>query len=271
MFINHQQEQWPEWLGIAEFTYNNKVQTSTKVSPFKVNNGRDPRMGFELRKKRKFKEANKFMERMQEIQGEAKAVLSKVQEDMKRYADRHRGEMEEYKVGDLVLLSTKDLKYQMAGRRMEKLTETFVGPYKVKSIVSTNAIELELPSTVKIHLVVNVSRVQRYTSQVEGQKRERPQPMVIEDKEKWEVEKIMNKRQVRERDKYLVQWKGCTAEEDTWESRENLKNASDLVEEFEKEYRREEEEETRRQEREKKKNAFNRELLGRYMAKLLYG
>ena len=146
MFIDHQQEQWPEWLGTAEFTYNNKVQTSTKVSPFKVNAGRDPRMGFELRKKGKFEEANKFVERIQEIQGEAKAALSKAQEDMKKYADRHKEEVEEYKVGDLVLLSTKDLKYQMVGRRTEKLTERFIGPYKVKSIVLTNAIELELPS-----------------------------------------------------------------------------------------------------------------------------
>jgi len=69
--------------------------------------------------------------------------------------------------------------------------------------------------------------------------------MVIKGEEEWEVEKIMNKRRVRGKDKYLVQWKGCTAEEDTWESRENLRNASDLVEEFEKEYGREEEEETR--------------------------
>jgi len=38
-FIDHQQEQWPEWLGTAEFAYNNKVQTSTKVSPFKANSG----------------------------------------------------------------------------------------------------------------------------------------------------------------------------------------------------------------------------------------
>jgi len=204
MFIDHRQEQWPEWLGTAEFAYNNKVQTSTKVSLFKANNGRDPRMGFELRKKGKFEEANKFVERMQEIQGEAKAALSKAQEDMKRHADRHRGKVEEYRVGDLVLLSTKDLKYQMVGRRTEKLTERFVGPYKVKSIVSTNAIELELPSTVKIHLVVNVSRVRRYTSQVEGQKKEMPQPVVIEGEEEWEVKKIMNKRRVRGRDKYLV-------------------------------------------------------------------
>jgi len=78
---------------------------------------------------------------------------------MKRYADRERGEAEEYRVGNLVLLSTKNLKYQMIGRQTKKFMEYFVGPYKVKVIISNNAIELELPSTVKIHLVVNISRV----------------------------------------------------------------------------------------------------------------
>ena len=91
--------------------------------------------------------------------------------------------MEEYRVGDLVLLSTKDLKYQMARRRTEKFTKCFVGPYKVKAIILSNAIELELPRMVKIHLVVNVSRVQRYKSQVEGQKKKMPQSVVIEGEE----------------------------------------------------------------------------------------
>ena len=47
----------------------------------------------------------------------------------------------------------------MVGRKTEKLMERFVGPYKVKRIISLNAVELELPSTVRIHLVVNVSRI----------------------------------------------------------------------------------------------------------------
>ena len=93
--------------------------------------------------------------------------------------------------------------------------------------------------------------------------------MVIEGEEEWEVEKIMNKRKVRGRDKYLVRWKGCMAEEDTWENKENLKNAMELVEEFEREYCREEEE-VRWQEAEENKKVFSRELPGRYMAKLLY-
>ena len=123
---------------------------------------------------------------------------------MKRYADRKRGDVDEYKVGDLVMLSTKDLKYQMVGRRTEKLTERFVGPYRIKKIISSNAVELELPSMVKIHSVVNVSRIRRYIGQVEGQRKEQPAPVVIEGEEEWKVERILNKQRIREKDKYPV-------------------------------------------------------------------
>jgi len=47
----------------------------------------------------------------------------------------------------------------MVRRRTKKLTERFVGPYKIKKIISSNAVELKLPSIVKIHPVVNVSRI----------------------------------------------------------------------------------------------------------------
>jgi len=161
--------------------------------PFKVNYRQDPRMGFKGRKKGKYKGAEKFVTKMKEIQEEAKAALGKAQEEMKKYADRKRAEVDEYKVGDLVILSTKDLKYQMVGRRMEKLTERFVGPYRIKKIVSSNVVELELPSTVKIYLVVNVSRIRRYIGQVEGQRKEQPAPVVIKEEEEWKVERILNK------------------------------------------------------------------------------
>ena len=114
-------------------------------------------MGFEDRRKKKYEVTGKFVERIKKIQEEAKAALGKVQEEMKKFANRRQEEGEEYRVGDLVLLSTKDLKWQMKGRRSEKLMEHFVGPYKVKGIVSSNAIELELSKSIKIHPVVNTS------------------------------------------------------------------------------------------------------------------
>jgi len=77
---------------------------------------------------------------------------------------------------------------------------------------------------------------------VDGQRVEEPMPVIIEGEKEWKVERILNKRKVQGKDKYLVRWKGFTAEEDTWESRENLENAMELVEEFEREYRRDDQE-----------------------------
>jgi len=88
VFINHRQEQWLDWLGIAEFMYNNKIHVATKILPFKVNYGQDPRMGFEGRRKRKYEAVGKFVERMKKIQEEAKAALGKAQEKMKKFTNR---------------------------------------------------------------------------------------------------------------------------------------------------------------------------------------
>jgi len=193
MFIDHRQEQWLEWLGTAEFAYNNKVYSSTQIIPFKANYRQNPRIGFKGRKKGKYEGVKKFIKKMKEIQKEARAALGKAQDEMKKYTNKKRGEVDDYKVGDLVMLSTKDLKYQMVGRRTEKLTERFVGPYKVKRIVLANGVELELPSTIRIHLVVNISRIYKYVGQVEGQKKEQPALVIIKGEEEWEVERILNK------------------------------------------------------------------------------
>jgi len=146
-------------LGTAEFAYNHKIHVATKISPFKANYGQDLRIGFEGRRKGKYEATGKFVKRIKRIQEEAKVTLGKAQEEMKKFADKKQREGKEYRVGDLVLLSTKNLKWQMKERRSEKLTKCFVRPYKVKGIISSNAIELELPKSIKIHPVVNVSRV----------------------------------------------------------------------------------------------------------------
>jgi len=88
VFIDHRQEQWPDWLGMAEFVYNNKIHTATKISLFKANYGQDPRIGFEGRRKWKYEVVGKFVEKIKKIQEEAKAVLEKAQEEIKKFGDR---------------------------------------------------------------------------------------------------------------------------------------------------------------------------------------
>jgi len=79
--------------------------------------------GFEMRKKGKFKKAEEFATRIKKVHEKAEAALKKSQEEIRKYADRKRSEAEEYRIGDWLLLSTKDLKYQMKGRLLENHSE----------------------------------------------------------------------------------------------------------------------------------------------------
>ena len=162
MYVNHRQNNWSEWLATAEFAFNNKVHTVTKTSLFQVNYGRELRMGFDIRKKGKNEKAEDFVREMKERYEEARAALVKAQEEMKRQVDRNRKEAEEYRVGDKVLISTKDFSMELMKRAMKKLTEKFIGPYVVRKIVLENVVELELPASLRIHLVVNVRRIVKY-------------------------------------------------------------------------------------------------------------
>jgi len=65
-------------------------------------------------------------------------------------------------------------------------------------------VELELPKSIKIHSIVNVSKVRLYKPQVEGQKKTPPKLVIIEGEKEFEVEKILNKRIVQGKEKFLV-------------------------------------------------------------------
>jgi len=74
---------------------NNKIHSTTKVSPFIANYGREVRMRRDIWKKGKMEKAMEFVERMKKVQEEAGAALKKAQEKMKRYADKKRKEAED--------------------------------------------------------------------------------------------------------------------------------------------------------------------------------
>jgi len=189
-------------LASAEFAVNNKAHTATKVSPFIANYGRELRMEGDIRKKGKVESATEFAERIKKVHEEAGAVLKRTQKKMKRYVDRSRKETEDWKKGNRVLLSTKDLVFKERSTR--KLTERYIGPYVIEEVVSTNMVKLRLPMSMRIHLVVNVSRIVWYKEQVEGQKKEQGKPVEVERVKEWEVEKISNKKKIKGVEKYLV-------------------------------------------------------------------
>jgi len=166
------------------------------------------------------------------------------------------------------MLSTRDLVFKE--RPVYKLMERYVGLYKIEEVVLSNAMKLQLPSSIRIHLVVNVSRIIWYKEQVKGQKKEEEKLVEVERVEKWEVEKILNKKKIRGVEKYLVYWKRFTVEHDTWERREDLENAKEVLKEFKERI----DTEVRRQEkidRAEEQNSRREELPERFIARMLYG
>ena len=119
------------------------VHTAMKSLTFKVNYGREPRMGFNIRKKEKHVKTEEFVKKM------------------KTYADKNK-KIEENKVEDKVLISMKDFLMELMKRVTKKLVEEYIGSYVVKKIILENVVELELLALLRIQPVVNVRRIVKY-------------------------------------------------------------------------------------------------------------
>ena len=91
------------------------------------------------------------------------------------------------------MLSTEDLVFK---ERLIKLTERYVRPYEIEEVILRNTMKLKQLASMRIHPVVNVSRIKRYREPVKGQRVEKLKPVEVNGVEKWEVEKILNKRKV---------------------------------------------------------------------------
>ena len=97
LFVNHRQDDWAEWLPLAEFSHNNRVQASTRQTPFMLNNGRHPRTGIEPFRESRNQSVDDFVKKMQAAKKEAEAALHRAADDMARYYDLHREEAPGYK------------------------------------------------------------------------------------------------------------------------------------------------------------------------------
>jgi len=97
-----------------------------------------------------------------------------------------------------VILSIKDLVFKE--RLVKKLTERYIGPYEIEKVVLKNAVKLKLPASMRIYLVVNISKIKRYKESVREKRVKELKLVKVNEVE----EKILNKRKFQEVDKYLV-------------------------------------------------------------------
>ena len=110
LFVNKWQDDWYDLLPMAEFQHNNHVHSTTQQPPFLLDTGQLPCMGFKLRQNPSGLETvNEFMERMRMAIEEAKSVICKAQDNMKRYYNRRRTLAPVFNPGDKVFLDASDI------------------------------------------------------------------------------------------------------------------------------------------------------------------
>ncbi|KAJ8495689.1 hypothetical protein ONZ45_g12751 [Pleurotus djamor] len=141
-YTNQRQNNWAQLLPMAEFAYNNHIHNTTQQTPFILDTGRHPRMGFEPRTSGRVEEAKEFVSRMKTAVEEAKSAIAKAQDDMKRYYDQRRTPMPHLNPGDKVWLDSSDINLYQPSK---KLAHARLGPYKILAKVGKMSYRLELP------------------------------------------------------------------------------------------------------------------------------
>lgn len=208
LYVNHRQTDWADWLAIAEFAYNNREHSATKMSPFFAVTGTHPMSFSDIRTSSANIAAEDFAKHIKDVHKTAESNLKKAADDMKRFYDRHAGQEPEYSAGDKVFLDGRNIK---TDRPSAKMADKWYGPYEILEKVGASAYRLKLPKTwKKVHPVFNVMMLKpahepAFVSQV---KPPPPAPILIDDEEHFEVEAIIDSRIHRKRLQFLVKWVG---------------------------------------------------------------
>ena len=226
IYVSDRQQDWAKWIKIAQFVWNNTVLSVMTDSPFGITRSYSPRLRMEP-----VDVSAPAAKDFAAIFNKVIAASEKAKITMKSQADKHCSTTPIYKIGDQVWLSSDNL--CMLNRASKKLTERWIGPYEISSIMP-NVVELRLPKMLRIHPVMNISWVKPYLGPLPGQPVSRPGPIhVTEDRNKeYEVDTIIDSRIYKGKLQYLVHWKGYNESERTWEPVSNLCNSPEIVEQF---------------------------------------
>jgi hypothetical protein len=228
-YVAPDQKDWDSHLPQLEFAYNNSVHSSTKQTPFFLNTGQHPLTPLGDIAESNNPAAHNFVVDWSTRISRAWEHLAVARNRQKQLADANRKDVE-FKVDDMVLLNSKNIKLKHEGSR--KLLPKFIGPFKVLARVGQVAYRLQLPDNMQCHNVFHVSLLHKYVRS--GRYQPPPPPIETEDGDmEYEVEKILahSGRNPGKR-RFLVKWRGYAVEHNTWEPEKNLTNCQEALQEY---------------------------------------
>jgi transposase InsO family protein len=239
--VNHKQDNWADQLSSIEYAYNNSVHPSTNMTPFELDLGYHPKgmHSFLPDTMVKVQSTTDFIESMKSTQTAAQEHLEKARMLQAAQTNKGRPKPTSYGKGDLVMLSTKYINPPfLRGGGSRKLKAKYVGPFRVLRPVGPTSYELDLPTNVHAHPVVNLEYLKSYhPNPARFAAREARPPPPIEAGEgeelEFEVDHIKDHRTSKKHGmQYLVSWLNYPPEEDSWEPAEYLKGAQEAIDQY---------------------------------------
>jgi hypothetical protein len=195
IFVGERQDDWHGLLPLTEFSYNNHVHSSTQQTPFLLDTGWHPQMGFEPHQPpSRVEMVNEFTDWMKATLGEAKSALTKAKDDMARYYNQRRSPAPSFAPGDMVYLDSSDIQMTWPSK---KLSHHRLGPYPVKSWIGKYAYHLTLPFSMRrLHPVFNIVKVTLAPEDpICGRHQDPPPPLeLVDGEEEYLVEEVLNSR-----------------------------------------------------------------------------
>jgi hypothetical protein len=207
IFCNQQQEDWVRLLPTAEFSYNNAPHESTKMSPFFVEYGQNPRMAPDVLGELSHPSLEDLFENRIEAQEQTKAALVLAAEQMKWYhnllhTDPNLHNKPLFSVGQKVLVKGTDLRVKV---KSPKLAAKNYGPYKIIEQFGPVTFKLKLPKAMKVHPVYHASKfIPYHEDTIAGCKPTEPPPIEVKGYDEFEVEEILDSATKHNKIQYLV-------------------------------------------------------------------
>ncbi len=215
---------WTYWLALATTVHNNRINTTTGLSPNQILFGYNPA----LNSNKALQTHNALVE--SRIQTMTKNRTDTIQA-LNKVANQKGPPPAQFHLQEQVWLDASHLKLP---HQKAKLTPKRLGPFKITQEISPVAYQLELPPNWRIHDVFHVSLLTPYhETTAHGPNFTRPPPDLIDREEEYEVERIVAHRQFgrSKRLQYLIKWKGYPESDNTWEPADQV-HAPDLIKHY---------------------------------------